>query len=146
MLSPSSIFQRLAGYRRYAPPVLTVVQTDGFFRPSNGSAGVVARITRAHELVDESISPLYDISSLAEVKWASLYYGLLLAQANKEASVGLETNSRTVVHSLLGTQKPTTLQPTPSIVFYKCKIMNAAEGLNWCGIRWVPSQSVRRLY
>ena len=130
-----STFLRLAGRRLYAPPVLAIVQTDGTFRYSNGSATVAARITKGHELVDEAASPLYNLASLTEAEWASVYYGLLLAQANREGAVGLENDCLRVVNGLVYNPYA---NPRPYAVYYRCKIMDAAEGMDWCGIRWIP--------
>lgn len=132
---PVTTFLRLAGRRPYAPPILTIVQTSGSLKPSNGSAAVAARITRAHELVDEAVSPLYNLASSTEAEWASVYYGLLLAQANKETSVGLENCCDSVVMSLLiGPPR----NPRPYVPYYTCRIMNAAEKMEWCGLRVIP--------
>ena len=132
---PVTTFLRLAGRRRYAPPVLTVVQTSGFFKPSNGSAAVAALITRAHEPVDEAVSPLYNLASSTEAEWASVYYGLLLAQANKETSVGLENCCDSVVMSLLIGPR---MNPRSYVPYYTCKIIDAAEKMEWCGLRLIP--------
>ena len=132
---PVATFLRLAGRRRYAPPVLTIVQTSGSLKPSNGSAAVTACITKSHELVDEAVSPLYNLASLTEAEWASVYYGLLLAQANKETAVGLENCCEGVVMSLLiGPRR----NPRPYVPYYTCKIMDAAEKMEWCGLRLIP--------
>lgn len=128
---------RLAGRRLYPPPILTIVQTDGSFRQSNGSAAVAARITRVHELVDEAVSPLHNIASSTEAEWASVYYGILLAQTNREHSIGLENDCLGVVNSLLyGIHR----NPRPYATFYKCKIMDTASTFDWCGIRWIPRE------
>ena len=132
---PITAFMRLAGRRPYAPPVLTIVQTAGSFKPSCGSAAVAARITRAHELEDEAVSPLYNLASSTEAEWASVYYGLLLAQTNKETSAGLENCCDSVVMSLLiGPRR----NPRPYVPYYTCKIMDAAEKMEWCGLRLIP--------
>jgi hypothetical protein len=132
---PVTTFLRLAGRRPYPPPVLTIVQTSGFFKPSNGSAAVAARITRAHEPVDEAVSPLYNLASSTEAEWASVYYGLLLAQANKETSIGLENCCDSIAMSLLiGPRR----NPRSYVPYYTCKIIDAAERMEWCGLRWIP--------
>jgi len=132
---PVATFLRLAGHRRYAPPVLTIVQTSGSFKPSNGSATVAARITRAHEPVDEAVSPLYNLASSTEAEWASVYYGLLLAQTNRETSIGLENCCDSVVMSLLiGPRR----NPRPYVPYYMCKIMDVTEQMDWCGLRLIP--------
>lgn len=132
---PVTTFLRLAGRRPYPPPVLTIVQTSGAFKPSNGSAAVAACITRSHEPVEEAVSPLYNLASSTEAEWASVYYGLLLAQANKETSIGLENGCEGVVMSLLiGPRR----NPRPYVPYYTCKIMDVAEKMEWCGLRWIP--------
>ena len=135
MVCSSRIFMRLAGRRHYAPPVLTVVQTDGSFKSSNGSAAVAARILRAGELVDEAVSPVYNLASSTEAEWASIYYGLLLAQVNREGSIGLENDCLGVVNSLL---YGSTRSPLSYVSYYRCKIMDTADSMDWCGIRWIP--------
>jgi ribonuclease HI len=132
----ASPFLRLAGRLR-VPPTLTLVQTSGVVRPSNGSAAVAARTTRGDLLVDESVSPLYNKTSCTEAEWASVYYGLLLAHTNKETAVGLENNSHHVVMSLLiGPPQ----HPRPYVRYYMCKIMDTAERMDWCGLRWIPKE------
>ena len=132
---PITAFMRLAGRRRYAPPILTIIQTSGSFKASNGSAAVAARITKSHEPVEEAVSPLYNLASSTEAEWASVYYGLLLAQTNKETSAGLENCCDSVVMSLLiGPRR----NPRPYVPYYTCKIMDAAEKMEWCGLRLIP--------
>ena len=137
MLGSSRIFLRLAGRCRYPPPVLSVVQTDGLFRHSNGSAAVAACLVRSGELLEESVSPLRNVECSTEAEWASVYYGLLLAQVNKEWSIGIENDCLGVVGQLLhGTYRT----PRPYANHYKGKIIEAASAMDWCGIRWIPKE------
>ena len=137
MTRSTDLFMRLTGRGLHVRPLLTVVQTKGSFRLSNGAATVAARITRARRLVDESVSPLYNIASSAEAEWASVYYGLLLARANKETFVGVENERVDVVMSLLiGPPR----EHRPYVDYYTKKIMDVAEGMEWCGIRWISRE------
>jgi hypothetical protein len=125
-------FLRLTGRLRVPPP-LTLVQTSGAVRPSNGSASVAARI--AGDVLH--IWPLYNVASPTEAEWASVYHGLLVAYANKATGVGLENSSHHVVMSLLVGPPH---NPRPYVPYYTRKIIDVAETMDWCGLRWIPRE------
>ena len=128
-------FLRLAGRLRVPPP-LTLVQTSGLVRPSNGSAAVAVRI--AGDVV--KFSPLYNVASPTEAEWASVYYGLLVAFSRKASVIGLENSSHPVVMSLLVGPRH---NPRPYVPYYTRKIVDIADTMDWCGLRYVPKEQNR---
>jgi len=130
-------YLRLAGRRAYAPPTWTLIQTSGVVQPSNGSASAAAFLTKIHAAPLVKVCPLYNLNSPTEAEWASVYHGLLFALAHKEPSVGLENSSHHVVLSLLVGPPH---NPRPYVPYYTRKIVDIADTMDWCGIRWIPRE------
>ena len=84
--------------------------------------------------------PLYNVASPTEAEWASVYHGLLVAHAHKITGVGLENSSHHVVMSLLIGPPH---NPRPYVPYYTRKIIDVAETMEWCGLRYVPREQNR---
>ena len=130
-------FIRVGGHRIYPPAVLTVVQTDGSFNHRSGSATVAARMTKANEVLVERVFPVYNVESSTEAEWASVYFGLQVATQSKEFSVGLENDNLSVIQHLLVGFKS---KPRDYAYYYNYKIHDTIQGMDWCGIRWIPRE------
>jgi len=130
-------FMRIGGKRIYPPPVLSIVQTDGSFHVRNGSAAVAARITLAGDVQSEHLHPLYNAESVTEAEWASVYFGILMAQKEGLPSIGIENDCMGIVSTtLFGHSNKETAKNYAK--YYSRKIRDSANNMEWCGIRWIP--------
>jgi len=128
-----------AGFRRtphewIIPMPIAQVQTDGSFFSRSRSGAVAALVDLPSGSTHPYVQRLDHLTSSTEAEWASIYYGLAMAQQLDQQVVGLENDCLGVIRSILfdspGKQD--------YAKYYNYKIHRLGRELEWCGIRWIP--------
>lgn len=132
-------FRYFAGFRRtphewIIPMPIAQVQTCGSFFPRSRSSAVAAIVDLPSGSTHPYVHRLDPVASSTEAEWASVYYGLAMAQRLDQPVVGIENDYLDVVRSILfdspGQQD--------YAKYYNYKIHRLGRELEWCGIRWIP--------
>jgi ribonuclease HI len=118
---------------------LTRVQTDGFFYNKKKEGTVGAVLNFPQETHQGCTYPIYHIESAMEAKWAAIYFGLEMAKRCDQEFVGIESDSLSIVRQIMlddsGNQRYAR--------YYHHKIKEIGNELQWCGVRYVPSELIQ---
>jgi len=113
---------------------IALVQTGGSFYTRTRSGAVTAHLDlptgREYKYIQQLPKPVSSI----EAEWASIYYGLAMAQQLEQSIIGLENNCLSVVQAIL-LNSPGKHEYAK---YYNYKIHRLGRDVEWCGIRWIP--------
>ena len=118
---------------------LTRVQTDGFFYNKKKEGTVGAVLNFPEERQQGCTYPIYHIESVMEAKWAAIYFGLEMAKRCDQEFVGIESDSLTIVRQIMMDDVGKQVYAR----YYHHKIKEIGNELQWCGVRYVPSDLIQ---
>ena len=136
-------FRHFAGFRRtpyqwIIPMPIAQIQTYGAF-VSKRTSGVVAALVDLNSTVSPFVKRVPSLANATEASWASVYYGLTVAQQLDQPVVGLENDCWDVVQQILF-DKPITSEDY--VKYYHYKIHRLGREFEWCGIRWIGEHKI----
>ena len=129
---------RFAGFshcpRQWLIPMpIALVQTCGSFYKRTRSRSIIAHLDlptgREYKYTQQLPTPVSSI----EAEWASVYYGLAMAQQLEQSIIGLENNCLGVVQAILSNSPG----KHEYAKYYNYKIHRLGREAEWCGIRWM---------
>ena len=117
---------------------LTRVQTDGFLHPY-GHEGTVGAVLNFPGTTQQGCTySIHNVESLLEAKWAGIYFGLEMAKRCDQQFIGIESDSLAIVRQIMMNDRG----DTPYSKYYHSKIKEIGNDLQWCGVRYVPSDLI----
>jgi hypothetical protein len=115
---------------------LTRVQTDGFFYPRRKQGTVGCAMLFPDQTQQGCTYPIYQIESVLEAKWASIYFGMEMASRCNQEFIGIECDSLSIVRQIMMDDCDSKQYSR----YYNHKIRELANERHWCGIRYIPSE------
>ena len=137
-----SVGSQVSGYMLQSDSMihpLTRVQTDGFVHPYGHEGTVGAVLNFPGETQQGCTYSINNVESLLEAKWAGIYFGLEMAKRCDQQFIGIESDSLAIVRQIMMDDRG----EQPYSRYYHSKIKKIGNDLQWCGVRYVPSELIQ---
>jgi len=118
---------------------LTRVQTDGFLHPYGHEGTVGAVLNFPGNIQQGCTYSIHNVESITEAKWASIYFGLEMAKRCDQQFIGIESDALAIVRQIMMNDRGEQAYAR----YYHDKIKGIGNNLQWCGVRYVPSELIQ---